>query len=173
MIFMKILLFFIAIHTSIATLNQIQDQIDRLTKSTQEKIFNTLLLSSSRNDLKDTGDNWCCKIDHGVTAISQTRQTTFYILKSGRHKCGYDGCGFLGWSRCTRWCSETWLEVQHGVETYVVYTENICPNDQIVCCAQHIYALGHCFSFTEIYNNQQLLADLHELGIVIPGPSIG
>ncbi|CAF4809941.1 unnamed protein product, partial [Rotaria magnacalcarata] len=56
---MKILLFFTAIHTSIATLNQIQDQIDQLTKSTQEKIFNTLLLSSSRNDPKDTGDNWC------------------------------------------------------------------------------------------------------------------
>lgn len=51
--------------------------------------------------------------------------------------------------------------------------QSTCPNDQLTCCAQHIFLLGHCFSYTEIYNNQQLFAELHELGIVIPGPSIG
>ncbi|CAF0799481.1 unnamed protein product [Rotaria sp. Silwood1] len=174
MILIQIFLFFNAILFSIATTPEIQNQIDQLSKSTRENILNILLsTSSSRNDLKDTSANWCCQIDPGVQATSQTRQTTYYIAKHGRHKCGYDSCGFLGFGRCTRWCDEYWTEAQHGVETYIVYTQNICPHDHVICCAQHIYVIGHCFSYTEIYNNQQLFAQLNELGIVIPGPSVG
>ena len=94
-------------------------------------------------------------------------------MRHGRHKCGYYSCGFLGLSSCTRWCSETWSEAQTGVETYLVYMQNTCPNDQLTCCAQHIFVLGHCFSYAEIYNNQAALAALSELGFVIPGPSVG
>ncbi|UJR25918.1 hypothetical protein I4U23_007266 [Adineta vaga] len=169
-----IVLFFSFILSSLAT--TIQDQIDQLLKSDQENIVKTLLSSSSslsRNAIATVDVNWCCRIDPGVEASSRTRQTTFYVVKHGRHKCGYDGCGFLGWSRCTRYCDETWAEMQNGVETYLVYEQRICPNEQLTCCAQHIYVLGHCFSYTEIYNNQQLLAQLNELGIVIPGPSVG
>ncbi|CAF0774597.1 unnamed protein product [Adineta ricciae] len=152
----------------------LQDQIDQLSKIDQENIVHALLpFSSSRNAIATIDVNWCCRIDPGVEATSYTRQTTYYVVKHGRHKCGYDGCGFLGWSRCTRWCEETWTEVQHGVETYLVYKQRVCPQEQLTCCAQHIYVLGHCFSYEEIYNNQQLLAQLNELGIVIPGPSVG
>jgi hypothetical protein len=63
--------------------------------------------------------------------------------------------------------------MQTRPETYIVYTQRLCPDDQLICCAQNIYVLGHCFSYTEIYNNQQLLAELNLLGIVIPGPSLG
>ncbi|CAF2311154.1 unnamed protein product [Rotaria sp. Silwood2] len=174
MILIQIFLFFNAILFSIATITEIQNQIDQLSKSTQENILNILLSTpSSRNDLKNTDENWCCKTDPGVQATSYTRQTTYYVSAHGRHKCGYDSCGVFGWSHCTRWCDEYWSEAKHGVETYLVYTQNICPNDQVICCAQNIYVLGHCISYTEMYNNQQLLAELNELGIVIQGPSVG
>ncbi|CAF1292672.1 unnamed protein product [Rotaria sordida] len=157
-----------------ATTTEIQNRIDQLPKSTQENILNILQSTPAlRNDLKHKGENWCCKIDPGVEAASQTRQTTYHVTRHGRHRCGFDACGFLGLASCTRWCDEYWIEEHHGVETYIVYTQRICPNDQVICCAQHIYVLGHCFSYKEIYNNQQLFAELNDLGIVIPGPSVG
>ncbi|CAF0933744.1 unnamed protein product [Adineta steineri] len=171
MIFISIIVFFNLICPSITT--TFQDQIDQLSKNDQENIVNTLLSTSSRNTGLVTDINWCCRTDPGVEAIAKTRQTTYTVQKHGRHKCGYDGCGFLGWGRCTRWCDETWSEVEHGVETYLVYQKRTCPADQVTCCAQHIYVLGHCFDYTEIYNNQELLGHLSELGIVLPGPTLG
>lgn len=67
---------------------------------------------------------------------------------------------------------EYWTETQSSVESYIVYTKAICPKDQLICCPKHIYVLGHCFSYREISDNQQILAELDQLGIVIPGPLI-
>ncbi|CAF0851401.1 unnamed protein product [Didymodactylos carnosus] len=86
-----------------------------------------------------------------------------------KHRCGYDGCGFLGWSKCTRWCTESWNVVEYSIETYLVYSAKVCQDDQITCCNGHIYVLGHCFDYQEILTNQDILAQLHTLGIVIPG----
>ncbi len=79
----------------------------------------------------------------------------------------------MGWGKCTRWCSERWTEAQHGTETYVYYIERSCPNQELMCCAEHLYILGHCISFMEVHANQMLLAHLNDLGIVIPGPPLG
>ena len=82
MILIRIFLFFNVILLSIATTTKIQDQIDRLSKSTQENILKSLLsTSTSRNAIASASESWCCKIDPGVQAISQTRQTTFYVHK--------------------------------------------------------------------------------------------
>jgi len=75
MILIQILLIFTIILPSITT--RFQDQIDHLSKTEQENILSTL----SRNDLTNIDQNWCCKIDPGVEAISRTRQTTFYVYK--------------------------------------------------------------------------------------------
>ena len=63
--------------------------------------------------------------------------------------------------------------MQTGIDTYLVYMQNPCPDDQITCCAQHILIMGHCFTYAEIYNNQEVLEALSDLGFVIPGPSVG
>lgn len=51
--------------------------------------------------------------------------------------------------------------------------QNICPSDQLTCCANHILVLGHCFTYAEIYDNEEVLAALSETGFVIPSPFVG
>jgi hypothetical protein len=79
MIRIQILLIFTIILPSITT--RFQDQTDHLSKTEQENILKTFLSTLSRNDLTNIDQNWCCKIDPGVEAISRTRQTTFYVYK--------------------------------------------------------------------------------------------
>ena len=81
MIFIEFWLFFNVILFSITAATEIQDQIDRLSRSIQEKILTILLSASSslKDSLVDSAENWCCKIDPGVQATSKTRQKAFYV----------------------------------------------------------------------------------------------
>lgn len=94
-------------------------------------------------------------------------------MRHERHRCGYVGCGFLNLGRCTKWCSETWAEAVTGLETYLVNRTLPCPNNQLHCCQNHLLIMGHCFSYDEVYNNQELLSELNELNIVLPSPIVG
>ncbi|CAF3405066.1 unnamed protein product [Rotaria sp. Silwood1] len=125
----------------------------------------------TKNVIFDVAENWCCKIELEIELIPQTRQITYYVVRQGRHKCGYAPCGFLQTSRCTVWCSESWLEAENRIETYLVNKTLPCPNDQLRCCPNHLYIMGHCMSSDEIHNNLELLMQLNELDIVLPGPN--
>ncbi|CAF3532894.1 unnamed protein product [Rotaria socialis] len=124
----------------------------------------------SENVKLNVADSWCCKIEPPIETISQTRQITYYVLRHERHKCGYYGCGVLNLGRCTKWCSETWTEAVDGVENYLVNKTLPCPKNQRQCCPNHIFIMGHCLSFAEVHDNQNLLMELNELNIVMSGP---
>ncbi|CAF3358658.1 unnamed protein product [Rotaria sp. Silwood2] len=136
-------------------------------------ISTTIQNQLTKNVTYDIAENWCCKNEPEIETISQTRQTTFYVVQHRRHKCGYAACGFMNLSRCTAWCSETWLEAKHSIETYLVNKTLPCPNDQLACCSNHLYIMGHCMSYDEIHDNLKLLMQLNELNIVISGPTQG
>jgi hypothetical protein len=169
-----------------ATLQKI---VDQLTDIQKEKILQSLM-GSSLNQGRQDNSNWCCSIDagknytllfsssnhihfiSGVEATSKTRQTTYYVERHARNKCGYSGCGLFGWSSCTRWCDTYWSEMQHGVETYIVYTTRLCPAINLVCCAGYITVINHCFTYQEVLNNKDILEILVALGIPI-SPTMG
>jgi len=108
----------------------------------------------------------------GVEASSRTRQTTYYVQRHARVKCGYSDCGLFGWSSCTRWCDNYWAELQNGVETYMVYQQRTCPVTNLVCCAGFITVINHCFTYEEILNNKDVLEILVAMGIPI-NPTMG
>ena len=108
----------------------------------------------------------------GVEATAKTRQTTYYVQRHARNKCGYSSCGIFGWSKCTRWCDNYWSEMQHGVETYTVYQARLCPAASLVCCEGYITVVNHCFTYEEVSNNQDVLELLVSMGIPI-SPTMG
>ncbi|CAF0939389.1 unnamed protein product [Rotaria sordida] len=127
-----------------------------------------LISSLSRQD----NSNWCCNTDPGVEATAKTRQTTYYVQRHARNKCGYSSCNLFGWGSCTRWCDTYWSEMQHGVETYIVYTPRLCPAGNLVCCAGYITVINHCFTYQEVMNNKDVLEILVSMGISI-NPTMG
>jgi len=146
----------------------IQTVIDRLPVAKIQEIFQSLLGNKGRQD----STHWCCNHNPGVDAITKTRQTTYYVDRHARNKCGYHSCGVFGWSSCTKWCDHTWKEVQHGVETYVVYQDRICPAASLVCCSGYITVLNHCFTYAEVMSNKDVLELLTAMGIPI-NPTMG
>ena len=78
-------LFFVILFTltKITNANSIQDQIERLNTDDQEKLLHRLQTSiaSKRDDSIGVAENWCCRTDPGVQAVSQTRQYTYYVRK--------------------------------------------------------------------------------------------
>lgn len=69
--------------TKITTADSIRDQIERLPVEDQEKLLQQIqtAVASKRDALVDVAENWCCRTDPGVQAVSQTRQYTYYVRR--------------------------------------------------------------------------------------------
>ena len=66
--------------------DSIQDQIERLPVEDQEKLLQQIqtAVPSARDALVGVAENWCCRTDPGVQAVSQTRQYTYYVRRKKR-----------------------------------------------------------------------------------------
>jgi len=115
----------------------------------------------------DNNDNshWCCKIDPPVLATQQTRVSTRFVVQGENYKCGYDNCGFLGMSKCTRYCKRYMNIMTYYFDTYTVYQQQPCPQQHQVCCKDFILLVGQCYHILEIYGSVELLQLCNELNI--------
>ena len=83
MLLIEILLFANVILLSLATTSSIQEQVDRLSAGDQARLVQHLQNGLAERNLPlEAAENWCCRIEPGVQATTQTREVTFYVRHS-------------------------------------------------------------------------------------------
>ncbi|KAI3389226.1 hypothetical protein SNEBB_007775 [Seison nebaliae] len=112
-------------------------------------------------------NHWCCKdSSYESSHKSLSKITSFKGVEHHKVKSDSVGCGVFGVKTCSTYTIIYSEKVMYKIETEIYKDIASCPPKYLSCCEGYLAFKSNCIHGNTILNNNDLLLQLHSLGLL-------